>query len=213
MENSENSNITLHEWSDEYIDEVIEIINETWWKGSMNEKSDHIVSEAFLRACLKDQTYIRVAVKDGKVLGVIMGCDRRTHHATFSERLDFYRSALHVLMDHDARKMVMFEGGEDKIHKELMKRGGSRKYDAEVTLFIVSKEARGLGVGKKLFINLMEYFRDSNVNSWYVFTDTDCSYGFYEHVGATKRSELYEEYPLPDGRKGNITWFLYDYER
>ena len=207
------SDIILREWREEDFRPTAEIVNQTWWEGSMNEKSDHLVSNAFLRACLKDQSYIRVAEKDGKILGVIMGCDRRNHHPSFTERLKYWQSALFLLLDHDARHMAMEDGGEEKLHKELLHKAGEKNYDAEVPFFIVSEEARGMGVGKKLFVSLMEYFRDNNVNSWYVFTDTDCSYQFYEHVGARRQAEIYEEYTLPNGNKGDITWFLYDYER
>ena len=207
----DDNNIVIREWKNEDAKDVIEIINHTWWEGSMSDRSTHLISTAFLRECLMDQTFIRVAERNGKILGVIMGCDRRNHHATFTERLQYWLSALSIIMDSEARALTNEGESEEELHRKLLEMGGNRNYDAEVTFFIVSEEARGLGIGGKLFGALEEYFRSIHVKSWYVFTDTDCSYEFYEHKGAVRRSEIYQEYTLPSGEKGDITWFLYDH--
>ena len=42
---------------------------------------------------------------------------------------------------------------------------------------------------KKMFCNMLEYMKLQNINDFYLFTDTTCNYGFYEHQGMNRCDE------------------------
>ena len=55
--------------------------------------------------------------------------------------------------------------------------------DAHLHLFFTSDKARGLGIGKKLFADFENYCKEKNNSKIVLVTDTDCNYGFYDHIG------------------------------
>lgn len=40
-----------------------------------------------------------------------------------------------------------------------------------------------------MFSNMLEYMKSQNIKDFYLYTDTSCNYGFYEHQGMIKRKE------------------------
>ena len=64
-----------------------------------------------------------------------------------------------------------------------------REYKGEISLFIMNASYRGYGIGKKLFKAMIHHMKKENVNSIYLYTDTDCNYKFYDHQGMDCRIE------------------------
>lgn len=58
----------------------------------------------------------------------------------------------------------------------------------------MSSKARGNGVGKRLFQDLLAYVRSQDINRFYLFTDTSCNYGFYEHQGLVRCGKREKEF-------------------
>jgi N-acetylglutamate synthase-like GNAT family acetyltransferase len=62
----------------------------------------------------------------------------------------------------------------------------NQSFDANVEFLVVSPDAQGMGVGKKLWFDLKETFVGQGIKDIYVYTDTSCNFGFYDHQGFTK---------------------------
>lgn len=96
---------------------------------------------------------------------------------------------------------------------EVLKRDAGKSYQAEITLFVVSPEARGMGVGRKLFNHMLGVFRNAGMNEYFLFTDTTCDYGFYDYRGLTRKAERtvrrdsFTQGGLEDGA---LSFFLYE---
>ena len=52
--------------------------------------------------------------------------------------------------------------------------------------------------------------RSQKIQSFYLFTDTSCNYGFYEHQGMKCRQKKKHHFDV-NGLPGEMTFFLYDY--
>ncbi|MFD0704769.1 GNAT family N-acetyltransferase [Alloscardovia venturai] len=52
---------------------------------------------------------------------------------------------------------------------------------AELRLFMMSPLSRGKGVGKKLLSCAEDSMRQSGAHQYYLYTDTECDYSFYDH--------------------------------
>ena len=76
-------------------------------------------------------------------------------------------------------------------------------------MFIVSKESRGLGIGKKLLSYLFEYMKSREVNSMYLYTDTRCNYKFYD---SQNFKCLSEKELIFDSINEKLDVFLYGYK-
>ena len=69
---------------------------------------------------------------------------------------------------------------------------------------------RGYGIGKKLFKAMIHHMKKENVNSIYLYTDTDCNYKFYDHQGMDCRIEKDYSYEFHN-TEYDMKLFIYDY--
>ena len=94
------------------------------------------------------------------------------------------------------------------IDKDLIKEADCT-YEGEVAFFAVSSRARGKGIGKELFRSLLDYMKSQNLKNFYLFTDTSCNYGFYEHQGMLRRGQKDTIFHI-NGEQATMSFFLYD---
>ena len=52
--------------------------------------------------------------------------------------------------------------------------------------------------------------KNESIEHCYVYTDTTCNYGFYEHQGMVRRAEQTQRIWLGQ-ESGEMTFFVYDY--
>ena len=76
-------------------------------------------------------------------------------------------------------------------------------------MFALSPEYRGLGIGKKLFQCLLNYMQSEGIKEFYLYTDTSCNFGFYEHQGM-KRQQQHKQFVNVRGQKGELEFYVYD---
>lgn len=70
---------------------------------------------------------------------------------------------------------------------------------------------RAKGVGKTLLSDLLAYWEEHKTRNVYLYTDTTCNYGFYEHQGFVRLED--EALTLTrDGNPFEMRVFLYGYE-
>ena len=94
------------------------------------------------------------------------------------------------------------------IDKDLIKETGCT-YEGEVSFFAVSSRARGKGIRKELFRSLLDYMKSQKLKNFYLFTDTSCNYGFYEHKSMIRRGQKETTFHI-NGEQTKISFFLYD---
>ena len=64
---------------------------------------------------------------------------------------------------------------------------------------------------KNAFQAALEYMKQKNLEEFYLFTDTSCNYGFYEHQGMTRCLEKTHIFNLK-GKQVPMSFFIYDYQ-
>ena len=95
-----------------------------------------------------------------------------------------------------------------KENKKILIQGKKDGFQGCIQLFIVSKESRGLGVGKTLINHLSNYMKSMNVESIYLYTDSKCNYGFYD---SQNFKHLNEKEIYFDSAQSKLNIFLYSY--
>ncbi|MCL3776577.1 MULTISPECIES: GNAT family N-acetyltransferase [unclassified Actinomyces] len=148
------------------------------------------VRRIYVLHCLTSSTFAEVAEVDGEVVGVVMA------RAAGQRKLPgqgLYRVRTALLMtkalavgatrgDTGALKEIqIFEGSYEQLRRRASAAGA--RLDHELTLFIVSGCCRGQGVGSRLYADALTYLRHSGAKSFHLYTDTGCSYEFYERRG------------------------------
>ena len=101
-------------------------------------------------------------------------------------------------------------GNVNGIDKQLLNEN-NKTYPAELALFAVSSSCRGKGIGKMLFQSALNYMKQEKLKEFYLFTDTSCNYGFYEHQGMKRTLEKKHVFNIK-GQQAVMNFFIYDYQ-
>ncbi len=206
--------LEFRELRKEDYDQIKKIINETWNFDSFSDHSGQVRNalEIYLRNCLLQQNYSRVALDKGVPVGLILGRINRDFKPLkqiphlFALIWAGLKFSLRIFA---GKKFIQQAREERRVYDKLL-RERKRVFDGEVVLFIVSPNERGRGLGKKLIFEFLDYCREKNLNCIYLFSDTSCNYGFYDSNGFLRTGELTARDFSKEG-SNSMRVFLYEY--
>ncbi|XRD23579.1 GNAT family N-acetyltransferase [Lysinibacillus fusiformis] len=175
-----------------------------------DEKVLELVLNFYLQDCIVCSSFSKVAEKDGKVIGIILGnalkdkLRLKKFHNIFSLTSTILKG---FFVSKENKKSFTILSKTQKVYSEMMQ-GKEKNFQGSIELFIVSQESRGLGVGGELLNQLSTYMKRKKVNSIYVYTDSKCNYNFYDRK---KFKRLNEKEINFEQFKDKLTVFLYEY--
>jgi len=199
----------------EYLDRdsrVLEnIIREAWkYHELTGPETASKLARVFLYSCLCSQTDTQVALADEMPVGVIMGKNLNKHKCPLKYCVKQITSIFSLLLSREGRQVIKIFGCIKGKDKKLLKSSG-KNYQGEITFFAVGCEFRGRGVGKVLFQNVKTYMKNEEIQSYYLFTDTSCNFGFYEHQGMNRCREHTQIFTV-HSRPAEMKFFLFEQE-
>ena len=184
----------MHKDEDTLDIEVRETIPEDWgpltkmimdeWKFDAYSKKNGLnMSRHYLLHILNGSTHALTILVDGVTSGVIVldvRSGERTDLSAEEERARIaYADDPNIeLYNRDFRNII---GAYAEFCKDLI-----RPEWAELRLLIVDKGCKGLGLGRLLLRRAGEILRDKDLKGLFFYTDTDCNFGFYDHLGAKR---------------------------
>ncbi|QKS69902.1 GNAT family N-acetyltransferase [Paenalkalicoccus suaedae] len=207
--------VEIREVRQEDISEVKRLVARTWGiDGVFDDRTSlEVAASLFVNTFLHNGTFGRVAVLNEEIVGLIIGSARgdapRLRMLT-EEPIELIAGAL-GLEEADVTRIQGYLSTIFTSYEKLLS-PHKENYQGCLELFVVDTKARGNQVGKRLLQELTTYFYKHRVETYYLFTDTNCTYGFYDHNGFTRREK--EELTLPftiDHQPAKMTNFLYDY--
>lgn len=203
--------ITLREYQKEDFKVLENIIRETWHYDEFSSPRTAVkLARVFLSSCLTNHTFSRVALMNDKPIGIILVKNIAIHRCPLKYRLKQMKSILSLYLSKEGRKVSKIFANVNGIDKQLLA-DVDKSYPAELTLFAVDTSCRGKGIGKRLFDSALGYLKEQGLNEFYLFTDTSCNYGFYEHQGMVCRCER-EHVFIIKGQQAKMNFFIYDYK-
>lgn len=171
---------------------------------------------SYLYSCLAEKTFSSVAEKDGKIIGIILGKANNDKNILNILKSAFYMTLYFFYILITFFKSILYKTdikqykGITKIYKILMEKA-NKKFDGVLTLFVVSENFQGYGIGKNLLKNFFEYEKKFNSKNIYVYTDSNCNYKFYDKQGFIKLSE--DTFNVKNKIKNfDLDIFLYEYK-
>ena len=201
--------IRVREYRDRDSRALENIIREAWKYDELTGPATASkLAKVFLYSCLCSQTFAQVALADGMPVGVIMGKNLNKHKCPFKYRVKQITSILSLLLSGEGRQVIKMFGCISGIDKKLLKDSG-KNYQGEITFFAVDSEFRGRGVGKVLFQNIKTYMKHEEIQNYYLFTDTSCNFGFYEHQGMNRCREHTHIFTVRS-RPAKMKFFLFE---
>lgn len=166
--------------------------------------------EIYLRECLASSTYSEVAVVDDRVVGLVLA------EVSGQPRLPSSTWNNLIALRHIA-KIATYGFSDISSHTQFLqmnatyralKRDVYAPLTDELCLFIVDEEMRGKGIGKKLFNTFKGHLRSNGRKDFYLFTDSLCTYGFYDKHGMNRLAAREITVTL-DGKPEPLEVFLY----
>lgn len=201
--------IILRELKKEDLPVLEDVVRKTWnYDKFATPKTAKRLAKVYLATSLTNQTYTRVAEVDGIAAGLILGKNIDQHHCPIKYRLRQLSALCGLLISKEGRDILSFYKNIDNIDTMLLKQC-HKEYKGEIALFALSPEHRGLGIGKKLFQSLLAYMKNESIGEFYLYTDTSCNFGFYEHQGMVRRQQ-YKQLINMNGQRGELEFYLYD---
>lgn len=204
--------ITYRPYQPRDADDIKKIINEAFYihryvTGRLVLDS---ALELYLRERLLASTWTRVAVRDGRVVGVIMG--RVKGQPRLGGRLaNRFLSVVHMLraglLGLPQWKSMRQYFAFDDVYSNLRNKTHGPLTD-ELTLFAVDSSTRGLGIGKNLYRDYLEHLQSFGHNAFYLYTDSLCTFQFYEKQGMKRAASEDMELTL-DGKPEALGVYLY----
>lgn len=193
---------------------VGEILNQAFNLSSyvLDKKTLVAFKMQYVYSCLSEATYICVAKQNNKVIGIIMGNAKNDYHL-LSHLPYFIATAWYTIkMSYYSRRDKTGIRDFHRLHQIYhdFSKKHQNEFDGVLTLFAIDKNYRNLGVGKELLNRLLKYLKEKNVNNIYLYTDTTCNYGFYEHLNFIRL----EQQPLiltKNNQPFKMNVFLYGY--
>jgi len=147
----------------------------------------HYVASASLASDFYLSDYIKIAEYKGKMCGVLMGI---THLVPRSKSIFDYES---IIRNANAFFKTSKEGlmvlGEMKQNRKnetsLLKSTVTSDCKGELTFFAVDEKFRHFKIGSTLILNFEAYMKKGGVMKYFVYTDSQCSFQYYDHNGYT----------------------------
>ena len=183
------------------------IVRKTWgYDKFCSPRIARKMSRLYLAACLASQTFIRVAELHGTPVGVIMAKNEKTYRTPPRYAARMAAAMASIYLTAEGRRVARFFQDIDKLDRELLKESATA-FDGELAFFAVAEAARGSGIGRGLFTRAVDYLRGEKLRNFYLFTDSTCNYGFYEHCGMRRLCE--RDVCLNPARPEKMRFFLY----
>lgn len=151
----------------------------------------HSALEVYLRECLAASTYAEVAVIDGRTVGVMMGrvAGQPRLPGRFRHHVVAWAHMIKLAITGFAHRRTLLQHFAFTTTYRNLRAQVQTPLTDELTLFAVDETTRGLGVGTALYERFLGHLQDHGRTDFYLYTDSWCTYQFYESRGMTRAAE------------------------
>lgn len=168
------------------------LINSVWHfeRFATNERIRKDILEIYWMNCLREQTFARVVEYQGEVVGILLGRSE-SEYKRFKMSINacaIIWRIIRLCFSEEARHTTKGYRNFSRAYQELIE-NRIQEFDGELVLFIVDQNYRAKGIGKKLIELFFQYMKQTQTKCIYLYTDTECNYGFYDKQGFEKVDE------------------------
>ena len=213
---AQTDDVTWRAFGDADFEPLAGVLARTWL-ADFPGKPGLAASRVELARYLAASTWSLVAARAGEVLGAALlaeGTDGRVgtvDWAALEERLraEAEKDAEVAAAVRCEMSGVAEEGELERAYAAT----GSAGAAVGLKLLIVAPEAKGLGLGGRLFSAAVERARQTGAGGYHLLTDDSCDVGFYEHKGLTRAMERRSRATWPGVDPATDDFRVYVYEQ
>ncbi len=171
---------------------IARLDREAWYDPSSfdDDEAMHLTSRLDILRYLPYTTYGEVAQgQDGSVLGITLGV--ADGEEPLFPRMRDVRDESRAKAAQSMRGSGILRAVDHDIElNERLLAPVRHRVAGELQLFIVTPQAQGKGIGGRLFRGFLEHLRSRGVSSYFLYTDSECDFGFYDAHGLERAGEL-----------------------
>lgn len=197
------SDIKLRPFSERDIPALSVILRDLWHDDVAPAQYALLEATRDLIDCLSRSDFAVVAELDGDAVGI---CSARLAHAAspgdaWEDRLAHTDQLMSERYPDQARHYRIRIEGEHRCDGQLIEAAGITM-ESELVVLALGERARGHGAGRELLQATCDRLVREGARAAYLFTDSDCTWQFYEHLGFSRAASVApadaDELDLPD---------------
>ncbi|WP_072988409.1 GNAT family N-acetyltransferase [Clostridium cavendishii] len=174
-----------------YLDSCIEIVKSTWLfeENLINPKNPKYIYKHYVMNCVNWSEHLDLIVDDNdQVVGILFGSiEDNAWIKEFKYTIIQYKLNIsmwwHIIIGDLGQRKRAFEVYKNMKSHDAKGEADADNFDSEINLFILSPSLRGQGYGRKLMNRYVEFCKENNLDTVFLWTTTDCSWEFYERYG------------------------------
>lgn len=172
-------------------DEIVPIMQGLWHTKRDDEAFSRLEAIDDLAHMLSKANFSQIALVDDVVCGIVLARAGEIDPAWLTRWRDVQdraRQEMRALSAERFADYMAFVEGEGATNRSLLAASGLAD-GGEVVLLALSPAARGHGVGRALVESARAHLAGAGALPGYLYTDTSCTWQFYEHLGLTRAAE------------------------
>lgn len=174
-----------------YLDDCARMVQQTWpfEKDLINPREPLWLYRHYVLDCVNWSTHLDVLVdEEDRAQGLLFGSIERPRGPLLWRYLLTQLGIRSQLYWHILKGDLGQRSAALALHRSmraLNTRGETteRPFDSEVNLFILSPQLRGQGYGRQLMDRYVDFCKQHQLRTAFLWTTVDCSYSFYERYG------------------------------
>ena len=175
-------------FEDADLPELISIVERVWYLDDDNsQETSRSLATIDISYYIGVSTHRFVAKQDGQILGLIFCSNGETPDDYEKWQKLEHESAIKakkLFSKADFEDYEIFGDVESRlVHKYWNTNTNDAKW--EITLFCVSPTIKSQGIGSMLFSYILSFMKEQGAKHYFLATDDDCDFGFYQHKGLT----------------------------
>lgn len=177
-------------FEDADFDAVAKILQHAWHDDSdiPNDAYGYLEASMDLAHCLSVSTFSQVAVTDDRILGIVLARAANDSDQQLAHWGDAVRTYEQLMEQSEPEATQSYRDSiarTQAINSMMLEQSGLPA-TGELVLLAVDSAAQGLGIGSVLFDAASSYLAACGQAKVYVYTDSDCTWSFYEQHGCKR---------------------------
>ncbi len=211
-----DAELTFRPFDEKDFEPLAELVGRTWLS-EFPARAQEAAGRVELAHYLAPATWSMVAELGDKIMGVVLVVERGRENpdAQAWSSLEA-RLAAEAEKDPELAEAIRVEMSgveEEALLESEYAATDAPGTDATIKLLIVSPDAKGLGIGGRLFSAAAEHLRETGARGYHLLTDDACDVGFYEHKGLERAMRRRSRAFWPGADPATDEFYVYVFEQ